>query len=119
MVGFSAAAALTLATALQADTAQPAFIAYIYGGLNAVDAVEHVPADAPPRFIAIAADDPLFPTTFGLVESWANAKRPVELHYYEQGGHGFGMYDKPTTSTGWFNAFSRWLAMHGHLFHQN
>jgi hypothetical protein len=43
------------------------------------------------------------------------AKRPVEFHLYEQGGHGFGMYQKETTSTGWFDAFVRWLGMHGLL----
>jgi hypothetical protein len=25
------------------------------------------------------------------------------------------MYQKTTTSTGWFDAFSRWLGMHGYL----
>jgi hypothetical protein len=39
----------------------------------------------------------------------------VELHLFEQGGHGFGMYPKETTSTGWFEEFARWLAMHGML----
>jgi len=39
----------------------------------------------------------------------------VEFHLYEQGGHGFGMYPKETTSTGWFDAFVRWLGMHGYL----
>ena len=112
MVGFSAGAALTMTTALQSDTAKPAFVGNVYGGLNAV---ENVPDDAPPLFVAIAADDPLFRMTFGLVESWAGAGHPVELHYYEQGGHGFGMYNKETTSTGWFDAFSRWLGMHGYL----
>lgn len=43
------------------------------------------------------------------------AKRPVEFHLYEQGGHGFGMYRKETTSTGWFDAFVRWMDMHGWL----
>ena len=71
-------------------------------------------ADAPPLFIAIAADDGLFAGSgFGLVESWRKAGRPVEFHFYERGGHGFGMYPKPTTSTGWFDAFTRWMAMHG------
>ena len=74
------------------------------------------PADAPPLFIALAADDPLFASQdFGLVQSWKTAKRPVELHYYEQGGHGFGMYPKETTSTGWFDAFVSWMKMHGLL----
>jgi hypothetical protein len=52
---------------------------------------------------------------FGLIESWRKANRPVEFHYYEQGGHGFGMYPKETTSTGWFDAFVKWLGMHGYL----
>lgn len=111
MIGFSAGAALTMATTLNNKDAKPAFIGNIYGGLSAVT----VPPDAPPLFVALAADDPLFPVGFGLIESWRNAKRPVELHYYEQGGHGFGMYPKETTSTGWFDAFVRWLGMHGYL----
>ena len=111
MIGFSAGAMLTMTTTLSGGESKPAFIASIYGGLNAVE----VPADAPPLFVAIAADDPLFPVGFGLIESWRKANRPVELHYYEQGGHGFGMYQKTTTSTGWFDAYVRWLGMHGYL----
>jgi hypothetical protein len=50
---------------------------------------------------------------FGLIDSWRAAKKPAEFHLYEQGGHGFGVYPKETTSTGWFNAFVSWLTMHG------
>lgn len=110
MVGFSAGAMLTLATTLAVDDADPAFIGMIYGPLAAIE----VPPDAPPLFVAIAADDGLFADGgFGLVEAWRTARRPVEFHLYEQGGHGFGMYAKPTTSTGWFDAFADWMAMHG------
>jgi len=112
MVGFSAGAMLTLQTALRATETKPAFIGIIYGPLQPL----RVPPDAPSMFVALAADDPLFGGKgMGLVESWMAAKRPVELHLYEQGGHGFGMYLKPTTSTGWFDAFLRWLDMHGML----
>jgi acetyl esterase/lipase len=111
MIGFSAGAMLTMATTLSGREARPAFLGNIYGPLGAVD----VPPDAPPLFAAIAADDPLFPVGFGLIESWQKAGRPVEFHYYERGGHGFGMYQKDTTSTGWFDAYVRWLGMHGHL----
>jgi len=112
MVGFSAGAMLTLQTALRATETKPAFIGIIYGPLQPL----RVPPDAPPMFVALAADDPLFGGKgMRLVESWMAAKRPVELHLYEQGGHGFGMYLKPTTSTGWFDAFRRWLDMHGML----
>lgn len=112
MVGFSAGAMLTLATTLAGEDAKPAFIGIIYGPLAPVA----VPADAPPLFVALAADDPFFANGgFGLIESWKTAKRPVEFHLYEQGGHGFGMYPKETTSTGWFEAFVSWIRMHGML----
>jgi acetyl esterase/lipase len=112
MVGFSAGAMLTMATALAGEDAKPAFIGNIYGPLAPVT----VPADAPPLFVALAADDPLFGNIeYGIVSSWRTAKRPVEFHLYEQGGHGFGMYPKTTTSTGWFDAFVRWIGMHGYL----
>lgn len=113
MVGFSAGAGLTMATVLaDGSDREPAFIGNIYGSLDPAE----VPADAPPLFVALAADDPLFGASrFGLVESWRAAKRPVEFHLYEQGGHGFGMYPKTTTSTGWFEAFVSWMRMHGWL----
>lgn len=116
MIGFSAGAMLTISTTLYGKDAKPAFIADIYGPLTKVD----VPADAPPLFIALAADDPFFANAgLGLIDSWRSAKRPVEFHLFEQGGHGFGMYPKPTTSTGWFDNFVRWLGMHGYLEPKN
>jgi acetyl esterase/lipase len=112
MIGFSAGAMLTMATTLSAAEAKPAFIGNIYGPLGSMT----VPQDAPPMFAAIAADDPLFGNReFKLIDDWRAAHRPVEFHLYERGGHGFGMYPKSTTSTGWFDAFVRWLDMHGML----
>ena len=112
MVGFSAGAMLTLTTALAGQDAKPAFIGDIYGPVSAMT----VPADAPPLFVAVAADDPFFGGgEAGIIKSWLAAKRPAELHLFEQGGHGFGMYPKETTSTGWFDEFVRWLDMHGML----
>ena len=111
MVGFSAGAMLTMATTLGGVDAKPAFIGDIYGPLEPVT----VPADAPPLFAALAADDPLFAGRgMGLIDSWAAAKKPVEFHLYGQGGHGFGMYPKETTSTGWFDAFYKWIVMNGY-----
>ena len=111
MIGFSAGAMLTMAATLSTD-AKPAFIGNVYGPLGSMT----VPQDAPPMFAAIAADDPLFGNRdFKLIDDWRAAKRLVEFHLYERGGHGFGMYPKPTTSTGWFDAFVRWIDMHGML----
>lgn len=110
MLGFSAGAMLTMATTLHGEEAKPAFIGNVYGPISAMPA----PADAPPLFVALAADDPFFANSgTGLIDSWRTAKRPVEFHLYEQGGHGFGMYQKTTTSTGWFGDYVRWLQMRG------
>ncbi|WP_242098021.1 alpha/beta hydrolase [Sphingomonas sp. CROZ-RG-20F-R02-07] len=110
MIGFSAGAMLTLTTELSGGDAKPAFLGVIYGPLAPVT----VPSDAPPMFVALAADDPFFGGGgYGLIDSWRAAKKPVEFHLFEQGGHGFGMYHKTTTSTGWFDEFTRWLTMHG------
>lgn len=110
MLGFSAGAMLAMVTTLGGVDANPAFIGNIYGPLDSVT----VPANAPPLFAALAADDSLFAGRgMGLIQSWMLAKKPVEFHLYGQGGHGFGMYPKETTSTGWFDAFHKWIVMNG------
>ncbi|MES1202376.1 MAG: alpha/beta hydrolase [Pseudomonadota bacterium] len=112
MIGFSAGAGTTMATALNAPQTRPAFLGSFYGGMNAVQ----VPADAPPLFVALAADDPLFGGRgFGLVQSWQDAGRPVELHYYQNGGHGFGLGNPGKTSNDWFDTFMHWLDVNGFL----
>ena len=112
MVGFSAGAGTTMATTLSAPETRPAFIAPIYGAMNAVE----VPETAPPMFVVLAADDPLFANSgFGLVESWRAAGRPVEFHLYQNGGHGFGLGNPGKTSLGWFDGFMRWLDLNGFL----
>ena len=112
MVGFSAGAGTTMATTLSAPETRPAFIAPIYGAINAVE----VPETAPPMFVVLAADDPLFANSgFGLVESWRAAGRPVEFHLYQNGGHGFGLGNPGKTSLGWFDGFMRWLDLNGFL----
>ncbi len=115
MMGFSAGAMTTMATALTAPELHPAFLAPIYGSMEAVS----VRPDAPPLFAVLAADDPLFARKgLGLIDSWQQAGRPVEFHLYGQGGHGFGLGKANTTSTEWFDAFVRWLDMNGLLTRQ-
>jgi acetyl esterase/lipase len=112
MVGFSAGAGTTMAATLQSSENKPAFIAPIYGRQSAVE----VPADAPPMFVALAADDPLFGNNdYGLISSWKKAGRPVEFHLYQNGGHGFGLGNPGKTSTGWFPQFMLWLESNGML----
>ncbi len=111
MVGFSAGAGLTMATTLESEKVDLAFIAPIYGGMGPVD----VPEDAPPMFSVIAADDFLFHGEFGVIQSWFNAGIPVEFHLYQNGGHGFGLGNPDRTSNKWFDAFMHWLDVNGFL----
>jgi acetyl esterase/lipase len=107
MIGFSAGAGLTMHATLHSKTMKLAFIGPIYGGMGPVN----VPADAPPMFNVIASDDFLFNSQFGVIDSWFKAKRPVEFHLYQNGGHGFGLGNPNRTSNKWFDAFVYWLEM--------
>ena len=105
MMGFSAGAGLTMHSYFNSKTMKLAFVAPIYGGMGPVE----VPKDAPPLFVAIAANDFLFNGQFGLIKSWFDAKRPVEFHLYQDGGHGFGMGYPGHPTYWWFEPFTHWL----------
>jgi acetyl esterase/lipase len=107
VLGFSAGAMTALSLTLSAsDSDMPAFVAPIYGPMTSVT----VPKAAPPIFIVVASDDPLFGNQgLGLAESWKLAAKPTELHVYQTGGHGFGMGAQDTTTVGWINGFYLWL----------
>lgn len=113
MMGFSAGAMTALNAVLEGQgDARPAFIGYIYGPMTAVA----VPADAPPMFAAIAMDDSLFKKQgFAIAEAWRDARRPVELHAYERGEHGFGAGRPGTTTVGLLPQFTDWMRMRGLL----
>jgi len=113
LLGFSAGAITVVGQTIRAiPETQPAFVAPIYGAMDSV----LVPAAAPPMFAVLASNDPLFGNRgFGLIEAWQKARRPVEFHLYQKGGHGFGMGAPGTTSGDWKDAFVRWLDMNGFL----
>lgn len=113
MIGFSAGAMLTMSVTLAEDPeARPAFIAPIYGRQAAVQP----PAKAPPMFALLAANDPLFARDgFALVQSWHKAGAPVEFHFLQNGGHGFGLGRAGTSSSDWIYGFYRWLDVNGML----
>ena len=113
IIGFSAGAMTARRVALDPPLAErPDFVGYIYGPQEA----EVVPADAPPMFDAIALDDELFPNKgFAIAQAWQAAKRPVEIHGYQKGRHGFGLGIPGTTTTLMMDQFTAWLAMQGFL----
>lgn len=111
MIGFSAGARATLRVVLDAPAAdRPAFAAMIYPPMESVE----VPRDAPPAFVAMATDDPLSGRAgYGLIQSWIVARRPIEFHAFQKGGHGFGLGVWGTTSEGWIDGLIRWLRLNG------
>jgi predicted esterase len=113
MMGFSAGAATTISVAQQSSPeVMPAFIAPIYPSMNKW----RVPIKAPPMFVGIATDDPLYGRMgYGLVEDWLAAGAKAELHAYQRGGHGYGIGIKGTTTADWLETFRRWLEMNGVL----
>ncbi|QDX26173.1 alpha/beta hydrolase [Sphingomonas suaedae] len=112
-MGFSAGGFLTRSVVAQGGATMPAFAAPIYPNMAAMT----VPADAPPMFVAIAADDFLLRNVdgFPLVESYRKAGRPIEFHLLANGGHGFGLGRPGTASSEWIEQFYRWLDSIGML----
>ena len=92
---------------------RPDFAASIYGALPG-DAT--VPADAPPLFLAVSADEPLLAgASQPVFAAWRAQKRPAELHVYEKGGHGYGLNKSGATSDHWIDAFYWWLEAGGFI----
>lgn len=111
LVGFSAGGITASNVATGDPSGRPDFVGIIYGALR-----KPVPPDAPPAFIATAADDPLLKNAaVPMFEAWRAAGRPAELHLYEKGGHGFGMVSKGSSSDHWFDEFVWWMQARGLL----
>ncbi len=114
MMGFSAGGMATLSTVLHADAAsRPDFAAPIY---SAPPLEGPIPADAPPLFLLCAAnDDMASAVSTRYYAEWREAGRPVELHIYARGGHGFGMNQQGMPSDHWIERFGEWLQAQGFL----
>jgi len=117
IIGFSAGGTVAAGVAYHyTPDGRPAFVAPIYAAAGRLkDAA--VPADAPPMFIAAATDDQLglAPDSVALYEKWREAKKPVELHMYAKGGHGFGMHKHDIPTDHWIDRFADWLDLQGFL----
>ncbi|HSW38199.1 MAG TPA: alpha/beta hydrolase [Acidobacteriota bacterium] len=112
IMGFSAGGGVVVGTALLDDPAgYPDFLATLYGP-SQFDV--HVPANAPPLFIAVAANHkPVSLGCVALYEVWNEAGRPVELHVFSKGNAGFGMGGRGLPSDSWPDLFLKWLKAEG------
>ncbi|MCS7043718.1 MAG: alpha/beta hydrolase [Bryobacteraceae bacterium] len=115
ILGFSAGGYITAQVALTEDeSARPAFAVPVYAYFPEE---RPVPAAAPPLFLVHAADDRTVAPEHSvrLFQSWRKASRPVEMHIFEAGGHGFGMRAKGLPVDGWTARLREWLAAQGML----
>jgi acetyl esterase/lipase len=77
---------------------------------------KRVTANTPPTFLIHAQDDGAVPVENSLMmyEALTNAKVKVEMHLFQNGGHGFGMYNA-TTKEKWFDWAAAWMEANGWL----
>jgi acetyl esterase/lipase len=107
-MGFSAGGAVTTQVALDyTSDCRPDFVAPIYA---AVFEEVQAPSDAPPLFLLCAADDEMaVHANMILYPAWRAVQRPVEMHIYATGGHGFGMNKLGLPSDTWIERFTDWM----------
>jgi dipeptidyl aminopeptidase/acylaminoacyl peptidase len=58
-----------------------------------------------------AMDDPAVPVenSFIMLRALRTAGRPVEAHFYEEGGHGFGLGSPALPARSWIELFANWI----------
>jgi acetyl esterase/lipase len=111
IMGFSAGGTVAASAAFNYTAEnKPNFVAPIYAFFPK-NMIGTIATDAPPLFIAVAANDPLNlqPHSIDLFTAWNTAKKDAELHVFNQGSHGFGMRVQKTTSDKWLGIFTDWL----------
>ena len=117
IMGFSAGGYVTVATVMGPAGTCPDFAAPIYAPAGMEwELPITVPQDAPPLFIATAADDQTIncKCSMDLFSSWNLAGFPAELHIFQTGGHGFGI--KGGGADHFMDRLEEWLRVNGLLY---
>lgn len=77
---------------------------------------KRVTAETPPIFLVHASDDGLVPVAnaLALYQAMLDAKRPAELHVFDEGGHGFGArLPRAIPASAWPGLFATFAARKG------
>ena len=138
VLGFSAGGHLTIMSAVQYDTkcyepideidtvsARPDFVCPIYaaylGDGYSDDAAElgslvTVTEKTPPMFMAVTWGDKMRGAQSALLLSKLREHNvPAELHVYQNGGHGYGIYKTKLPVAKWHHHLATWLEFNGYL----
>ena len=116
IMGFSAGGRVTVSTVMGPADARPDFAAPIYapaGKKHNLPIV--VPENAPPLFIATAANDQVihWQSSWDLFEAWQKAGYPAEIHIFQAGKHGF--VEKGGGADNFMDRLEEWLRVNGLL----
>ncbi|WP_299531257.1 alpha/beta hydrolase [Ulvibacterium sp.] len=114
-MGFSAGGAVTMGVGYNyTEGNRPDFLVPVYPWTTVLPPND-APTDAPPMLIVCATDDPLglASGSIELYSKWFSAKKPVGLHMYAKGGHGFGMKEQGLPSDSWIQRFYDWSIAEG------
>lgn len=131
VMGFSAGGSLSARAATLYDqntypavdeadklSCKPAFAALIYpayldaGPDRSLTPELKVNAETPPMFLFETADDPYGNSALVMAGALRDAKVPVELHFYAQGGHGYGLRRGNAAAEAWPGLLEKWLKKH-------
>mgnify|MGYP006306952327 CR=1 FL=1 len=115
-MGFSAGGYVTLATVFGAPEGRPDFAAPIYApagekwGLPIL-----VPENAPPLFLATAADDQIisWECSLNVFKAWQDSGNLAELHIFQTGKHGFVV--KGGGADHFMDRLEEWMEVNGWL----
>ncbi|MCW3465865.1 alpha/beta hydrolase [Chitinophaga nivalis] len=84
--------------------------------LNQFSNEKRVTAQTPPSFLVHATDDEVVPVknSVAFFNALQQAKVKSEMHIFQAGGHGFGLYD-PVYKNKWLDACLNWLSINHFL----
>ncbi|HNP23959.1 MAG TPA: alpha/beta hydrolase [Panacibacter sp.] len=115
IIGFSAGGTIAATSAMGYDrNNRPDFVAPVYPYFPDTMQKTVLP-DAPPMFLLAATNDKggFNLHCISLYKHWAANKKPVELHLYVSGGHGFGMQKQNLPKDNWIERFYEFLQGQG------
>ena len=98
----------------------PIYAAYLGNGYNdkvvELGDLVNVTKETPPTFMAVTADDNMRGAQSALL--FARLLKfgvSAELHVWQKGGHGYGLYKKGNACDGWEDDLKVWLDLNGFL----
>ncbi len=118
LMGFSAGAHLLLNTVSKSNQQnKPNFLIAVYPGIDGIDLDGAFVKNATASFICNASDDTSTPpdNALQLYKALQANEVPVELHIYNEGGHGFGLGNGRGAVIDWTARCEEWLKGLGYL----